>query len=93
MAKKSKKAVAKAMGVAEPYKYAPRITFDSSQVKGLSNMKVGEVQTITIKAKLVSLSKDEYEYMPDDEKGKLKGTFKVQSANNDTIDADFDDED
>lgn len=94
MAKKSKKSVAKAMAVDsyEPKRYAPRVTFTDKDIKGLKDMKVGDTHSITIKAKLVALRKDEYGY-DDEENRPLEGTFKVELVDNKSITNHYDDED
>lgn len=92
MAKKSKKAVAKAMEVCVPKRYAPRITFTEDDISGLKDLKVGDTHEITIKGKLVKLAKDEYEWDSRDN-SKLSGTFKIVQADNKNIEDNYDEED
>lgn len=89
MAKKSKKAVAKAMGC-EPMRFAPRVTFSEDDIKGLNAMEIGKEHTIAITGKLVALRKDEYGY---DNEDKLQGTFKIIKADNRSIADHYDEED
>lgn len=88
MAKKSKKAVASAMGC-KPHRFAPRITFTEDDIKGLKDMEIGAEHTLTITGKLVSLRKDEWGYDDDD---KLEGTFKILKTDNKDILENYDDD-
>lgn len=90
MAKKTKAAVARAMDCV-PKRYAPRITFSEDDIKGLKDLKVGDIHEITIKGKLVALKKDEYDWEPNNKK--LQGTFKIVQADNKDIEKNYDDED
>lgn len=75
-----------------PRRYAPRVTFTDKDIKGLKDMKVGDTHSITIKAKLVALRKDEYGW-DDEENRPLEGTFKVVLVDNKNIEPNYDDDD
>ena len=59
-----------------PKKMPPSLHLDGEDLPELENAKMGQAFTLTIKAKVTSLSRDNY-----DGKNKLSGTLEIQSIN------------
>lgn len=61
MAKKSKQAVAKAMGCDSSYiRPLPTLHLGEDYVKDVKNLKIGDKRTFTVEAEVKSISEDDY---------------------------------
>lgn len=76
MAKKSKKAVAEAMGVDVEHK--PHLHLSEKDLPEIKSWNIDNEYTLTLKVEMTSVSKDEWE-----EDGKVRAGFKVLEVNAD----------